>query len=64
MFADETVRVANSDEQLQCFVTKFGRLCEGIKLRVSMENRELMVGERKRVVPQVKFEMNWENISS
>ena len=46
LFADDTALVAESAEQLQCLVRKFGRVCERRKLRVNVDKSKVMcVGE-------------------
>ena len=41
LFADDTALAANSDEKLCRLVSKFGRVCEKIKLRVNVGSVKL-----------------------
>ncbi|WP_435316575.1 reverse transcriptase domain-containing protein, partial [Klebsiella pneumoniae] len=73
LFADDTVLLAESEEELQRVVDEFCRVCERRKLKVNVSKSKVMVFERRRsevvefqrpyrvevdVVGECKIEMN------
>ena len=40
LFVDDTTLLAVSADRLQCLVIKFGRVCEGRKLKVSVKKKQ------------------------
>ena len=46
LFADDTALVAESEDQLQCLVREFGRVCDRRKLKVNVDKSKVMkIGE-------------------
>jgi len=59
-FADETVLIAESEENLQKLLDTVQKQCENFEMQINVEKAEVMVFSEKKQPPKIKVSLNCE----